>query len=235
MSISYFPAAPHTEINKKGEIVYSEVNRNDVRKLKAYVEQMMASADHISDAANIQKIQDDVVKLWNVVKSQPKISEEQKNHIKAPYDNGMVRSLRKTPDSCLWPGVPRSRPSFQFLRPQISSITSVSADNIPLHQALHKCAHNWCRQELHWSRPSIVTQSLPLAHARPSPTVARCRSIHPRRGTHLLALVLLPKPQPDSALRARIEDAYDPTTGHIMSDSPFSGAVTTGLASASER
>jgi Fatty acid synthase type I helical domain len=41
------------------------------------------SADHISDSVNIQKIQDDVVKLWNVVKSQPEISEEQKNRIKA--------------------------------------------------------------------------------------------------------------------------------------------------------
>jgi hypothetical protein len=28
--------------------------------------------------------------------------------------------------------------------------------------------------------------------------------------------VLLPEPQPDGALRARIEDAYDPTTGHIV-------------------
>ena len=111
MSISCFPTAPHTEINKKGEIVYSEVSRNDVHKLKVYIEQIMASADHISDAANIQKIQGDVVKLWNVVKSQPEISEEQKNHIKAPYDDGVVRSLRKTPDSRLRPGVPRSRPS----------------------------------------------------------------------------------------------------------------------------
>ena len=41
------------------------------------------STDHISDSVNIQKIQDNVVKLWNVVKSQPEISEEQKNHIKA--------------------------------------------------------------------------------------------------------------------------------------------------------
>ena len=32
----------------------------------------------------------------------------------------------------------------------------------------------------------------------------------------LLAPVLLPEPQPDGALRARIEDAYDPTTGHIV-------------------
>jgi hypothetical protein len=28
--------------------------------------------------------------------------------------------------------------------------------------------------------------------------------------------VLLPEPQPDGALRARIEEAYDPTTGHIV-------------------
>jgi hypothetical protein len=66
-----------------------------VRKLEAYVEEM-ASADQIFGSANIQKIQHDVVKLWNIVKSQPEISEEQKNRIKALYD-GAVRSLRKTP------------------------------------------------------------------------------------------------------------------------------------------
>jgi hypothetical protein len=32
----------------------------------------------------------------------------------------------------------------------------------------------------------------------------------------LLAPVLLPEPQPDGALRARVEDAYDPATGHIV-------------------
>ncbi len=92
-----FPTAPHTEITEKGEIVYSEVNRENVRKLEAYVEEM-ASADQISGSVNIQKIQDDVVKLWNVVKSQPEISEEQKSRIKALYD-GVVRSLRKAPDN----------------------------------------------------------------------------------------------------------------------------------------
>jgi fatty acid synthase subunit alpha len=61
-SLVTFPTAPHTEINEKGEIVYSEVNRENVRKLEAYVEEM-ASTDHISGSANIQKIQDDVVKL----------------------------------------------------------------------------------------------------------------------------------------------------------------------------
>ena len=113
-----------------------------MRKLEAYVEEM-ASPDQISGSVNIQKIQDDVVKLWNVVKSQPEISEEQKNRIKALYD-GVVRSLRKAPDSRPRPGVPRSRrSSSQFLRPQISSITSVSADKIPLLHLKRRMGTQW--------------------------------------------------------------------------------------------
>lgn len=53
-----------------------------MRKLEAYVEEM-ASADQISGSVNVRKIQDDVVKLWNVVKSQPEIGEEEKNRIEA--------------------------------------------------------------------------------------------------------------------------------------------------------
>ena len=60
-----------------------------MHKLEVYVEQM-TSPDLISNSVNIQKIQDDIVKLWNVVKSQPEISEEQKNCIKALYDGPFV-------------------------------------------------------------------------------------------------------------------------------------------------
>ena len=52
-------------------------------------------------SVNIQKIQDDVLKLWNAVKSHPGISEDQKNRInlKALYE-GVVRSphRRQNPD-----------------------------------------------------------------------------------------------------------------------------------------
>jgi fatty acid synthase subunit alpha len=54
----------------------------------------MASGDTISGSVDIQKVQDDVLKLWTVIKSQPGISQEQKNRIKALYE-GVVRSLRK--------------------------------------------------------------------------------------------------------------------------------------------
>src|SRR5258707_11978073 len=52
--------------------------------------------------------------------------------LKSHWSLDVTRSLCKSPDSsALW--VPRSRrSSSQFLRPQVSSITSVSADKIPL-------------------------------------------------------------------------------------------------------
>ncbi|GBE87869.1 fatty acid synthase [Sparassis crispa] len=137
-----FPTAPHTEVTAKGDIVYSEVVRENVRKLEAYVEEM-ASGDTISAPTNIQKIQDDVLKLWNVVKSQPEISEEQKNRIKALYE-GVVRSLRKRPESRPRPGAPRPRrSSSQFLRPQVSGVASVTADKVPLLHLKRKVGTNW--------------------------------------------------------------------------------------------
>ncbi|KAI0915311.1 hypothetical protein AcV5_003816 [Taiwanofungus camphoratus] len=137
-----FPTAPHTEVTAKGDIVYSKVVRENVRKLEAYVEEM-ASGDTISSPTNIQKIQDDVLKLWNVVKSQPEISEEQKNRIKALYE-GVVRTLRKRPESRPRPGAPRTRrSSSQFLRPQVSGITSVTADKVPLLHLKRKVGTTW--------------------------------------------------------------------------------------------
>ncbi|KAK0482312.1 hypothetical protein IW261DRAFT_1678031 [Armillaria novae-zelandiae] len=100
------PTAPHTEVNSKGDIVHSQVLRENVRKLEAYVEEM-ASSDTVSE-----------------------ISEEQKNHIKALYED-VVRSLRKGPDPCpsrVW----SHHASSQFIRPQVSGISSLSADKVPL-------------------------------------------------------------------------------------------------------
>lgn len=113
-----------------------------MRKLEAYVEEM-ASGDNIPGNVNIQKVHDDVVKLWNVVKSQPEISQEQKSRIKSLYD-GVVRSLRKGPESKPARPVARTRrASSQFLRPQVSQITSLSADKIPLLHLKRKVGNNW--------------------------------------------------------------------------------------------
>lgn len=90
----------------------------------------------------MQKIQDDVLKLWNVVKSQPEISEEQKNRIKALYE-GVVRSLHKRPESRPRPAARSRRSSSQFLRPQVSGIASVTADKVPPLHLKRKVGTNW--------------------------------------------------------------------------------------------
>jgi fatty acid synthase subunit alpha len=88
----------------------------------------------------VDKVQEDVFRPWGVVKSQPEISQEQENSIKALYD-GVVRSLRKGPtpemrcytshspfllSSCArrWPS-PRHRPIIGFL--YCASTASLSA------------------------------------------------------------------------------------------------------------
>ncbi|KAG9315241.1 hypothetical protein JVU11DRAFT_4375 [Chiua virens] len=134
-----FPTAPHTEVTAKGDIVYSEVVRENVRKLEAYVEEM-ASGDTIS-TVNIQKVQEDVLKLWTVVKSQPGISQDQKNRIKALYE-GVVRSLRKGPEQ-IRTRLRSRRSSSQFLRPQVSAVMPVSDDKVPLLHLKRKVGSNW--------------------------------------------------------------------------------------------
>ena len=104
----------------------------------------MASGGSAPTQTNIQKIQDDVLKLWNVVKSQPEISEEQKNRIKALYE-GVVRSLRKRPETRPpRPGAPRARrSSSQFLRPQIANVANLTPDNVPLLHLKRKVGMTW--------------------------------------------------------------------------------------------
>ena len=105
----------------------------------------MTSGDSVPGSFNMQKIQDDVLKLWNVVKTQSEISEEQKGKIKALYD-GVVRSLRKTSDPKI-PDVrrqPRSRrSSSQFLRPQVANIASVPQDKLPLLHLKRRVGTTW--------------------------------------------------------------------------------------------
>ncbi|KAH7106327.1 fatty acid synthase [Auriculariales sp. MPI-PUGE-AT-0066] len=136
-----FPTAPKTEVTARGDIVYSEVNREGVRKLEAYVDEM-ASGD-TSPNVNLQKVHEDVLRLWNVVKSQPEISQEQKNRIKGLYE-GVVRSLRKTPDQQRPRHIARTRrSSSQFLRPQLQGLAALSADKIPLLHLKRRTGTTW--------------------------------------------------------------------------------------------
>lgn len=140
-----FPTAPHTEVTAKGDIVYSEVVREKVRKLEAYVEEM-ANGGAVSETVNVQKLQDDVSKLWTIVSALPEVGDEQRNRIKSLYED-VVRSLVKNPEVALPPSAPRSRrSSSQFLRPQLTgipSVTSISSTSLPLLHLKRRVGNAW--------------------------------------------------------------------------------------------
>jgi fatty acid synthase subunit alpha, fungi type len=104
----------------------------------------MAGGDTVSGAVNIQKVQDDVLKLWSVVKALPELSSDQKNRIKSLYE-GVVRSLNNSDSNPRT--TPRSRRSYsQFLRPQVTgvtAVTSLSSNNIPLLHLKRKVGSTW--------------------------------------------------------------------------------------------
>jgi hypothetical protein len=65
----------------------------------------------------------------------------------------------------------------------------------------------WFSSLFHWRTHALALYSRDAV----APTRAEIR--------RLIAPVLLPEPQPDGALRARIEDVHDPATGHVIQKS----------------
>lgn len=86
----------------------------------------MASTDPVSGSVNIEKVQDDVAKLWTLVKSQPGITEEQKKRIKA-----LCRALAS------------QRPGLSAPSCHASHAANVSADHVPLLHLKRKAGSTW--------------------------------------------------------------------------------------------
>ncbi|OXG24315.1 fatty acid synthase subunit alpha [Cryptococcus neoformans Ze90-1] len=133
------PTAPHTEISAKGDIIYSEVSRQNVRKLESYVKEM-ASGGEVEPAVNLEKVQSDIEKLWDLVNSQPSITAAQKSAIKSMYSE-VIKSLGQSSGSALEdtesPAIARAkgpkqrRSSSQFLRPNVEDRTEVEEAHLP--------------------------------------------------------------------------------------------------------
>ena len=136
------PTAPHTEISAKGDVIYTEVLRSNVRKLESYVKEM-ASGGEVELAVNLDKVQSDIDKLWELVNSQPAITPAQKAAIKSMYGE-VIKSLGHS-DSAISPSAAtlegaavarakatkQRRSSSQFLRPNVEDRTEVEAAHLP--------------------------------------------------------------------------------------------------------
>ena len=85
------PTAPHLEIDARGNMNYSEVPRQSVRKLEHYVKEM-AEGGKLSEYGNRTKVQNDLQRIYKLIRQQHKLSKSSQLQIKTLYSN-VIRSL----------------------------------------------------------------------------------------------------------------------------------------------
>jgi fatty acid synthase subunit alpha len=85
------PTGPHTTIDARGNLDYAEVPRSSVRKLEHYVREM-ADGGKISEYGNRTKVQNDLSRIYKLIKQQHKLSKSSQLQIKQLYGD-VIRSL----------------------------------------------------------------------------------------------------------------------------------------------
>ena len=85
------PTGPQTIIDNRGNLDYAEIPRTSARKLEHYVREM-ADGGKISEYGNRTKVQNDLGRIYKLIKQQHKLSKTSQLEIKALYAN-VIRSL----------------------------------------------------------------------------------------------------------------------------------------------
>ncbi|KAI5815235.1 fatty acid synthase-like protein [Pyronema omphalodes] len=85
------PTGPQTTIDAKGNMSYAEVPRPSVRKLEHYVKEM-AAGGKMSEYGNRTKVQNNLAKIYKIIRQQQKMSKSSQLEIKTLYAD-VIRSL----------------------------------------------------------------------------------------------------------------------------------------------
>lgn len=85
------PTGPQTSVDARGNLDYQEVPRSSARKLEHYVREM-ADGGKISEYGNRTKVQNDLGRIYKLIKQQLKVSKSSQLQIKSLYEN-VIRSL----------------------------------------------------------------------------------------------------------------------------------------------
>ncbi|KAI5794513.1 fatty acid synthase-like protein [Peziza echinospora] len=85
------PLAPQTTMDAKGNLKYEEVPRPAVRKLELYVKEM-AAGGKISEYGTRTKVQNDLQRIYKIIKQEHRMSKSSHLNIKTLYA-GVIRSL----------------------------------------------------------------------------------------------------------------------------------------------
>lgn len=85
------PTGPQTTIDNRGNMDYAEIPRPSARKLEHYVREM-AEGGKLSEYGNRTKVQNDLSRIYKLIRQQHKMSKSSQLQIKALYSN-VIRSL----------------------------------------------------------------------------------------------------------------------------------------------
>ena len=85
------PTGPQTTVDGRGNLDYAEVPRASARKLEHYVREM-ADGGKISEYGNRTKVQNDLGRIYKLIKQQHKLAKNSQLEIKSLYEN-VIRSL----------------------------------------------------------------------------------------------------------------------------------------------
>lgn len=126
------PTGPRTTIDARGNIKYEEIPRASCRKLEHYVQQM-AEGGKISEYSNRTKVENDLARIYKLIRQQHKLSKNSHLEIKSLYGD-IIRSLSMNESQIM---------------PKESSVSKSSSkskgktETIPFLHLRKKSEHGW--------------------------------------------------------------------------------------------
>lgn len=128
------PTGPRTTIDARGNMKYEEVPRASCRKLEHYVQQM-AEGGKISEYGNRTKVQNDLSKIYKLIKAQHKMSKTSQLEIKTIYGD-IIRSLAMNESQI----IPKETKTSSTLK---KAPSKGKTETIPFLHLRKKTQHGW--------------------------------------------------------------------------------------------
>ncbi|KAF4125252.1 hypothetical protein GMORB2_4092 [Geosmithia morbida] len=129
------PTGPRTSVDARGNLNYEEVPRSSCRKLEHYVQQM-AEGGKISEYGNRTKVQNDLQRIYKLIKQQHKMSKTSQLEIKSLYGD-VLRSLSMNESQI----IPKDNAKGRKVKSAAHSKGKV--ETIPFLHLKKKTLHGW--------------------------------------------------------------------------------------------
>ncbi|KAL2754261.1 hypothetical protein ACRALDRAFT_1063161 [Sodiomyces alcalophilus JCM 7366] len=131
------PTGPRTTVDAKGNLNYEETPRPSCRKLEHYVQQM-AEGGKISEYGNRTKVQNDLKRIYKLIREQHKMSKSSQLEIKSLYGD-VLRSLAMSESQI----IPKDGGKPNGIKKLKANPSKGKVETIPFLHLKRKTLHGW--------------------------------------------------------------------------------------------